>query len=232
MSKKHFITLAGLFILGCALMLGASLAKKHRTVIEWDGNPYKLENVNPVDAALARPYNKTIDKIGDVCVALAGLASFAAIAVAFFASEDKRKAFKTAVHDYFALAISVLYGNSVYRILKTVAGRIRPYMYFADPSQEGIAKGDFYRSWPSGHSSNAFIALGFLFIWFKMRHSDSRYKTPVLTVSLLLCITTMVLRLLSGNHFLTDVLSGAAIGFTISSAMAVLCYSIYGKEID
>ena len=232
MTKKQFLSLLGIFIVGFGLMLAASIAKKNKTTVNWDGTPYNLENVNPVDAKLVRPYNKTIDKIGDVGVALAGLASFAAIAVAFFASEDKRKAFKTAVYDYFALAISVLYGNSIYRILKTVAGRIRPYMYFANPSQKGIEENDFFRSWPSGHSTNAFIALGFLFIWFKMRHSDSRYKTPVLTVSLLLCITTMVLRLLSGNHFLTDVLSGAAIGFTISSAMAVLCYSIYGKEID
>ena len=125
MTKKQFISLAGIFILGCALMLSASLAKKHRTVVEWDGTPYNIENVNPVDAKFAQPYNETLDSLGDVFVVLAGLVLAAPIAVAFFTSADKRKAFKIAVLDCVYFFISGCYGNGIYRILKTVAGRIR-----------------------------------------------------------------------------------------------------------
>lgn len=232
MTKKQFFTLAGIFILGCALMLTASLAKKHRSVVEWDGTPYNIENVNPLDAKLARPYNKTFDKTGDVFVGIIGLIAVTAIAVSFFASKEKSKAFKTAVYDFFNLGVSGLYANSIYRILKTAAGRIRPYMYFDNPSQKGIEEADFFRSWPSGHTANVFLIFGFLLSWFAVRYADSKLKKPVLTVTLLLCITTMLFRMLSGNHFLTDVLSGAAFGFTVSYGVSVLCYKIYGKEIN
>ena len=83
MTKKQFISLAGIFILGCALMLTASLAKKHRTLIEWDGNTYNIENVNPLDAKLARPYNETLDTMGDIGVGLAGLVLAASLFISF-----------------------------------------------------------------------------------------------------------------------------------------------------
>ena len=209
-------------------MLSASLAKKHRTAVEWNGTPYNIENVNPVDAKLARPYNKMLDKFGDAGVGLAGLVVAASIAAAFFSAKDKRKAFKVAVLDCVYFFISGCYGDGVYRILKTLAGRIRQYMYFADPSEKGILEGDFFRSWPSGHTANVFIVFGFVLAWFAVRYADSKFKKPVLTVTCLICVLTMILRLLSGNHFLTDVLSGAAIGFAFSYGISVLCYKIYG----
>ncbi len=230
MNKKQLMSFAVIFVLGAAIMLSASLAKKHRKAVEWDGNPYNIENVNPVDAKFAQPYNKSLDNTGDVFVGLMGLIGVAVIAVTFFASDDKKKAFTPAFFDFYTFMICGFYGNGVYRILKTIAGRIRPYMYFENPSEEGILEGDFFRSWPSGHSANVFIVLGFLFAWYTFRKADSKYKKPVLTVSVLLCVMTMFLRLLSGNHFLTDVLSGAAIGFGISYAMAVLCNHIYKIE--
>jgi membrane-associated phospholipid phosphatase len=73
--------------------------------------------------------------------------------------------------------------------------------------------------------------VGFLLCWLGVRKADSKLKMPVLTVSFLICITTMVLRLLSGNHFLTDVLSGAALGFAVSFAISKLCYKVYGSEV-
>ena len=234
MTKKQVLSWAGVFILGCALLLTASLAKKHRKAVEWDGNPYNIENINALDAKLAQPYNRTFDKMGDVGVMLAGAIVAAAVIAAFFTSlsKDKLKAFKVAVIDSLYFGISGVYANSCYRILKTAAGRIRPYMYFANPSEKGIAEGDFFRSWPSGHSANVFIAFGFLLTWFAVRYADSKFKKPVLTLSLLVCLATMILRLLSGNHFLTDVLSGAALGFVVSYGISNLCYKIYGKEIN
>ena len=229
MTKKQIVSLAGIFILGCALMLTASILKKNKTAVEWDGTAYNIENVNSLDAKLARPYNHMLDKTGDLFVGLGGLIVIASIAAAFFSSKDKGPAFKRAVLDSLYFFISGCYGNGIYRILKTLAGRIRPYMYFANPSLKGIEEGDFHRSWPSGHSANVFITFGFLLCWFAVRKADSKLKKPVLTVSLLVCISTMILRLLSGNHFLTDVLSGAALGFVFSYGISNLCYRIYGR---
>ena len=228
MNKKQIISLAGIFILACGLMVFASVAKKHRTKIEWDGNPYQIENVNAVDAFFARPYNRPLDKIADGFVALMLGGSCFIVAISFLASKDKKETFKATVFDAYTYCMCFFYSNGVYRILKTFAGRIRPYMYFSNPSEKGIAEFDFFRSWPSGHSANVFLAFAFLLVWFKVRYPDSKYRKPVLTVGLIVCVATMILRMLSGNHFLTDVLSGATFGFVISYCIAVLCNKIGG----
>ena len=226
MIKKQIVLLAGIFIIGCALMLSASIAKKYRTKIEWDGNQYKIENVNPVDAAFARPYNKLFDKTGDAFVVLLLGGTGLIIVISFLISKDKKNELRPAILDCITFGICFFYSNGIYRLLKTAAGRIRPYMYYANPSEKGIAEGDFFRSWPSGHSANVFIAFAFLLVWYSTRKSDSKFKKPVLILAFIFCLVTMILRMLSGNHFLTDVLSGAVIGFAISYAMAFLCNSI------
>lgn len=231
MNKKKFLALAGIFILGAAIMCASVLVKKNRRIVEWNGTAYNIEKVNPVDRTFARPYNGAIDKTGDAFVAFMWASACLVIIIAFFAAKDKKSAFKRSFFDAFTLGVCSLYSVGIYRTLKFIAGRIRPYMYFANPSQKGIAKGDFFCSWPSGHSSNVFFAFAFILVWFNIRYADSKFKKPVLTVTFLVCITTMVMRMLSGNHFLTDVLSGALLGFGISYGVASLCNKIYGKEI-
>ena len=230
MNKKTILSLAAVFIIGCALMLSASIAKKYRTKIEWDGNQYNIENVNPVDATFARPYNRLFDKAGDAFVVLLLGGAGVIIILSFLTSKDKKNELKPAILDCITFGSCFFYSNGAYRLLKTAAGRIRPYMYFADPSAKGIAEGDFYRSWPSGHSANVFIAFAFLLVWYGARKADSKTKKPVLTVACISCFVTMVLRMLSGNHFLTDVLSGAVLGFGISYGIAVLCNYIVKKD--
>ena len=230
MNKKQLISLAGIFILACGLMVFASAAKKHRVKVEWDGNQYQIENVNSLDAFFAHPYNHTIDKVADGFVALLLAGACLVVAVSFFASKDKKEAFKTTVFDAYSYFVSFASANGLYRILKTFAGRIRPYMYFPNPSEKGIAEFDFCRSWPSGHSANVFFAFAFMLVWFNVRKPDSKFKKPVLIVAFLCCITTMILRMLSGNHFLTDVLSGAALGFAVSYAVNLLCNKIVKIE--
>jgi len=231
MSKKQFCSLSVIFIIGCLLMLSAVVFKKYRTKIEWNGELYNIENVNPVDAKFARPYNKSIDDAATGLVFLSFLVTSLPVLVVFFNSKDKKAAFKTAFYEAFVYILCLFYSNSIYRILKTFAGRIRPYMYFSNPSASGIADHDFYRSWPSGHSSNVFLSFAFLLGWFMFWHSDSKFKKPLLTFELLICVTTMILRMLSGNHFLTDVLSGAVIGFGFSFATFKNCNSIYKKSL-
>lgn len=231
MTKKQLLSLAGIFIIGCALMMTSIVLKKYRTKIEWDGNQYQIEKVNPVDAKFAQPYNKTLDLTGDVFVALMWITACSIIIISFLAAKDKKKEIKKSIFDAFTLGSCSFYAVGIYRILKTLAGRIRPYMYFANPSVKGIAKGDFNRSWPSGHSANVFFCFAFILAWFAFRHADSKLKKPVITVTFLISVATMIMRMLSGNHFLTDVLSGALIGFASSYAVASLCNSIAGENL-
>ena len=97
MTKKQILSLVCIFILGCGLLLTASLAKKHRKAVEWDGNPYNIENVNALDRKLAQPYNGTLDTIGDFGVMLAG-GMVALVVVVAFLLHDSPFTFKLIVY--------------------------------------------------------------------------------------------------------------------------------------
>ena len=226
MAKKQISKLFAVFALSCAIMAASFVIKKNRSKIEWNGEVYDIQNVNALDACLAHPYNKSLDRLADCILASVIFCAALPSILVFAFSDDKKKAFSAAFFEALAFVTSFFCNNGVYRILKAFAGRIRPYMYFPNPSQSGIASHDFYRSWPSGHSSTVFFAFAFLLFWFCLWHPDSKFKKPLLSLELFLCVLTMVLRLLSGNHFLTDVLSGASIGFAISSAAIFACNRI------
>ena len=230
MSKNQFAKLAALFVLACALMAAATVLKKSVPKVEWSGERYDIKNVNALDAKFARPYNKTLDKLGDCFAALALAAAVAPAALVFIRAKDKRSAFGQAFFEGFVFVTCLFCSNGVYRILKTLAGRIRPYMYFANPSAAGIEEYDFCRSWPSGHSAIVFFAAAYLLLWFIVRHKDSKFKKPLVAAEFLICAATMILRMLSGNHFLTDILSGAAIGFATSAAAFLACAKIKAQD--
>ena len=222
MSKKECVKLLAFFALALGL-LGFSVFLKHpRSSLSWSGEVYSIEDVNDFDAKLARPYNKALDDFADCVALLTNLIAILPCALVFLKSEDKKSAFKVAACDAFSFGLCWLYAGSVYRILKTFAGRIRPYMYFENPSAKGIAEGDFCRSWPSGHSAAVFIAFAFLLGCFIWRKANSKYKKALLCAMFFLCVLTMLLRMLSGNHFLTDVLSGAVIGCATSFGVFAL----------
>lgn len=230
MTKKKCLYLAGVLLIGCMLMVASIVAEKKRTVVEWNGEQYRLEEVNQVDAAFARPYNKTLDDLGTVAVLAAnGAAYWLVILLIFFTTKGKGTAFGTMLFDSFTYGECCVYASSLYHFLKILAGRIRPYMYFPNPSEKGIAEGDFCLSWPSGHSFLAFTAVGFMFSWFLLRFPKSKLRKPVLCVFLLLGFSTMLLRMLSGNHFLTDVLSGATLGFLVSTLVFRVNNAIWGR---
>lgn len=52
----------------------------------------------------------------------------------------------------------------------------------------------------------------FLSVTFSAEHPDSQFRIPIIIGSYSIAVTVGVLSILSGNHFLTDVLVGAAIG--------------------
>jgi undecaprenyl-diphosphatase len=116
------------------------------------------------------------------------------------------------------LIVGVMYAQSVMltcglkNTCKGLVDRNRPYMYFDDPSEEGLESGDRLNSFPSGHTAYAFNSAVFTSRVFTRCFPDSPWKTPVIAGSMGLAVTTAVLRIGSGNHFVSDVLAGAAIG--------------------
>ena len=112
--------------------------------------------------------------------------------------------------------IGAMYGESMLLafglkdILKSFTGRYRPYAY--QLSAETLLDGETTLSFPSGHATMAFANAVFCSYAFTKVFPDSRLVAPVWIGSLSLATLTGVLRVLSGNHFATDVLAGACIG--------------------
>lgn len=187
---------------GAALTAGTFVADKISEPGGHDGKVLDLSCVNPVDRWAARPYSKALHVTGTVTEALA----MAAPAVLVLA--DKSEWGVAAV----MYAESVLWANGLKELAKNIVHRERPYMYFENPPQGKIEDGDFERSFPSGHTTMAFNGAVFASYVFSKYFPGSKLRLPVIAGSLTLAAATAVQRVLSGNHFVTDVLAGALLG--------------------
>ena len=151
------------------------------------------------DRVLLKPYNRTFDKISD----LTQYAAFFLPGVLVFLvpSEDP-------VTLGIMYAEAALFSIGAKNIIKTVLPRHRPYTYFADAQDDP----EQFRSFPSGHTTMAFTGSAFLAAALLTLIPESPWTIPLLGTSLSLAAATGFLRVFSGNHFLTDVLTGAVLG--------------------
>lgn len=176
---------------------------------EPDSVPYNRDTVNDFDRWAMNSYDHTLDALGWVPCGL-NLAMPVGIFVAeyFLGNLPAQDALTLGV--MFAEAWCMGYG--LRQILKISAHRARPYMYFENPKESALEDYDFEFSWPSGHTTDSFFGATFLTYTFCMYYPESKWKIPIAIGSYVCATATGVMRLLSGNHFLTDVLSGAALG--------------------
>lgn len=113
-------------------------------------------------------------------------------------------------------------------ITKSLAGRIRPYLYntsltaeerFAMQSDEApVASTSFF----SGHSSTAFASAVFLSKTYTDIYGRNTWSKVIWAGSLTLATVTAVARVEAGVHFPTDVLVGALVGSAIGYLIPVL----------
>ena len=94
--------------------------------------------------------------------------------------------------------------------LKALVFRYRPFAYGASPS--AFSDPDIASSFPSNHSTLAFASAVFAGYLFDQTHPDSPYRWAVWGAGLGLATLTASIRVVSGDHFLSDVVSGAALG--------------------
>ncbi|MDR1147053.1 MAG: phosphatase PAP2 family protein [Spirochaetaceae bacterium] len=95
-------------------------------------------------------------------------------------------------------------------LVKHTVIRYRPYMYIS-----GLPDGeedDYHNSFPSGSTAYVFLGAAFLSTTFSREYPESKLKLPVIIGSYTLASGIASMRILSGSHFLSDVLIGAAIG--------------------
>jgi membrane-associated phospholipid phosphatase len=100
-------------------------------------------------------------------------------------------------------------------LLKYLVPRYRPYLYSPLPSGGGPASSEYSDSFPSGHATIAFTAATFSLYTFHAYFPSSPYLLPLALASYGLASLTATFRVVSGMHFLTDVLAGALLGTTL-----------------
>ena len=191
-------------ILGSALTLIATdiiLSNIDNNVIHIDSK-LNIDEVNKIDKILMRPYSKKFDLLGT------GFELATAITPLVFLSVPTTE--WTTIAGMYAETMLFAYGFK--ELAKAVFDRPRPYMYFDDFPIEEVQKGDWNSSFFSGHTTLSFAAATFTTYVFCKYKPESKWKIPVIATSYTLAAATAAMRILSGNHFLTDVAIGAVVG--------------------
>jgi undecaprenyl-diphosphatase len=191
-------------ILGSALTLIATdiiLSNIDNNVVHIDSK-LNIDEVNKIDKILMRPYSKKFDLLGT------GFELATAITPLVFLSVPTTE--WTTIAGMYAETMLFAYGFK--ELAKAVFDRPRPYMYFDDFPIEEVQKGDWNSSFFSGHTTLSFAAATFTTYVFCKYKPESKWKIPVIATSYTLAAATAAMRILSGNHFLTDVAIGAVVG--------------------
>ena len=163
----------------------------------------KEDCVNVFDRGLMYEYDKALSITGDVLVY--GLA-----AAPFLSLTGNYKDGGAWLTYCIMYAQSALFVFGITETIKNSYLRYRPYCYFGDiPSGQDS---DYYKSFPSRHTAFAFNSAGFLTATFFTEYPDSPWKIPLCAAAYSFAAGIGASRIFSGNHFTSDVLTGALIG--------------------
>jgi membrane-associated phospholipid phosphatase len=190
-------------IIGAAA-LGAGLAP-FMIHNEPDAIPGKQDrdDVNPFDRPFMFSYNKPLDMISDY-----GVYSMLLLPALSVVPNIRDPGTLLTYGIMYAEAFALTAGTK--DLLKNAVIRYRPYMY-----ADGVPSGkedDYHNSFPSGSTAYAFLGAGFVSATYSFEFPESRWKIPIIAGSYTLAAGVASMRILSGSHFLSDVLVGAAIG--------------------
>jgi undecaprenyl-diphosphatase len=161
------------------------------------------EDVNAFDRNLMFAYNKPLDAVSDY-----GVYALLALPILSLTGNFTDKDAWLTYGIMYSQAFLLTFGTK--ELLKNAVIRYRPYMY--DGGVPDGKEDDYHNSFPSGSTALAFLSAGFLSSTFSTEYPDSRWKIPIIAGSYTLAAGIAALRIVSGAHFLTDVLTGAVIG--------------------
>ena len=197
----------GLTAGGVALIAGAAAAY-------WGQEPLTVEEIEPLDPADINGFDRSATAqwsptARDVSNALVLTLMAAPLGLAI-ATPGSRQSWTVAA----MYGEVLLVGNGLGELLNGVTNRTRPFVYNRDPDipDEARFEVDARRSFPSGHTTNAFAAAVFLSSVYAKLHPGSSARTLIWAGSLTLAATTGYMRYQGGKHYPTDIISGAIIG--------------------
>jgi membrane-associated phospholipid phosphatase len=202
------------------ITVGAALAAIFSEVVKSElpgpscGTPCDPANINALDRLSIGSHSAAARTASDVLVGLnIGLPLiFDLIDVAAHRPAD---GFAGYGRDVLVLAEVFAVDAGLNAVFKYAVRRPRPLVYDPDPSAFSAAERsapDSALSFYSEHSSLSFaLATSYSYLFMK-RHPQSPLVVPVWLLTEGLAATTASLRVVAGKHFISDVLTGAAVG--------------------
>ena len=183
---------------------------------------FHKSDVNFVDRAMMFSYSRSLDLTGDILLA------FTMAAPCALAIHQNRDNIITGAVMY---AEALLLSHSVKELTKDAVIRWRPYCYYDDTRSKLLRDDESGKSFMSGHAAIAFTSASFLTTAYAHLHPDGNSKYWVAGGSFAAATAVAALRVLSGNHFFSDVLVGAAWGTFAGWLVPQLHYSQEGHSV-
>jgi len=119
-------------------------------------------------------------------------------------------------------AEAMLLTGATVQLVKGLVARTRPYAYNPDAPLEIRTSVDASNSFYSSHTAFAFAAAVFLGVTYSAYFPDSRWRPWVWAMSLTAASAVGYLRFEAGEHFPTDILTGAVVGAAIGYLVPAL----------
>ena len=132
------------------------------------------------------------------------------------------------LNDLVVVAETQLIASAFASLTSAAVRRPRPYMYSEAAPLADRQQADGALSFFSGHTTNAFAASLVLYSTLKRRHPDSPAAYFALGGTVAAASVVGAGRILAGNHFPTDVLTGALVG----SSMGILVPALHASGLS
>lgn len=154
---------------------------------------------------------------------------------ALAATHVKHETLKKMRYSMVLLIASALATLVIISAVKNVWGRVRYRQLFADGSFDGFtawfkpcghASSDGYKSFPSGHTSNATLLFAATYMIKDLKGEKAAFVARCAAVAWI--CTVMVSRVLCGAHFLSDVCMGAI----LTTIIIFVCKKIFYKPAE
>jgi membrane-associated phospholipid phosphatase len=167
------------------------------------------DDVNPIDRSATGNWSPAAADITDILQAAQILSPF--LLAVSGRGRQKPAVILTMYIETLALV------NGFAQLSKGTTARTRPYVYNDDPEIPEHLKleVDAVRSFPSGHTVNAFNSAVFLGTVYGKLYPQSAARKWVWASGLTVATATGILRYAAGKHFPTDVITGAIVGSAV-----------------
>ena len=212
-------------IFSSSLVLGIidnELIKKKEPLSLHDLSGLSRKNINSFDRGATYNWSPSSSDWSDVLLAASILSP-----LILFTSEAVRDDIGTFSTMYLQ---NILTTYSVSHLPKGTITRYRPYVYNEDVPEQIKQKVDATHSFFSAHTSVSFASSVFLSCAFSKYNPDSNLNPYIWGTTLILATTVGYLRYASGEHFPTDIITGAVVGSAIGFLIPFLHKTVESNE--